>query len=66
MDADPKSPLQEGTPSAFHAGHCYASSCGRVTLYLGDCMAIAPTLQGVDAVVTDPPAQGVANKEDAK
>jgi len=26
-----------------------------VTLYLGDCLAIAPTLQGVDAVVSDPP-----------
>jgi DNA modification methylase len=26
-----------------------------VTLYLGDCIAIAPTLQGVDAVVSDPP-----------
>jgi len=26
-----------------------------VTLYLGDCLEIAPTLQGVDAVITDPP-----------
>ena len=26
-----------------------------MTLYLGDCMAIAPTLQGVDAVISDPP-----------
>lgn len=34
---------------------CYASSCGRVTLYLGDCMDIAPKLQGVDALITDPP-----------
>lgn len=25
MDADPKSPLQEGRSSAFHAGHCYPS-----------------------------------------
>jgi site-specific DNA-methyltransferase (adenine-specific) len=34
---------------------CYASSCGRVTLYLGDCLAIAPTLGNVDAVISDPP-----------
>lgn len=26
-----------------------------VTLYLGDCRGILPTLQGIDAVVTDPP-----------
>jgi site-specific DNA-methyltransferase (adenine-specific) len=55
MDADPTSPLQEGRSSAFHEATCYASSCGRVTLYLGDCEAIAPTLQGVDAVISDPP-----------
>ena len=35
--------------------HCYASSCGRVTLYLGDSLAILPTLENVGAVVTDPP-----------
>jgi len=28
---------------------------GDATLYLGDCREIAPTLQGVDCVVTDPP-----------
>jgi len=33
----------------------YESDCGRVTLYLGDCLEILPTLEGVDAVVTDPP-----------
>jgi DNA modification methylase len=55
MDAANTARNQEGASSAFHAGHCYASSCGRVTLYLGDSLAIAPTLQGVDAVVTDPP-----------
>ncbi len=27
----------------------------RVTLYLGDCLDVLPTLAGVDAVVTDPP-----------
>jgi len=26
-----------------------------VTLYLGDCMDIAPTLEGVDAIISDPP-----------
>jgi site-specific DNA-methyltransferase (adenine-specific) len=33
----------------------FVSECGRVTLYLGDCLAIVPTLKGVDAVVSDPP-----------
>ena len=28
---------------------------GDCTLYLADCMDILPTLDGVDAVVTDPP-----------
>jgi DNA modification methylase len=28
---------------------------GEATLYLGDCLEILPTLDGVDAVVTDPP-----------
>lgn len=28
---------------------------GPCTLYLGDCLKIAPTLEGVDAVITDPP-----------
>lgn len=45
--------------SAAHGGcpatTCYASSCGRVTLYLGDSLAIAPTLESVDAIITDPP-----------
>ena len=27
----------------------------RATLYLGDCLEIAPTLQGVDALIADPP-----------
>ena len=26
-----------------------------VTLYCGDCLDILPTLEGVDAVITDPP-----------
>lgn len=28
---------------------------GRATLYLADCLAVLPTLSGIDAVVTDPP-----------
>ena len=28
---------------------------GDATLYLGDCLDILPTLEKVDAVVTDPP-----------
>jgi site-specific DNA-methyltransferase (adenine-specific) len=34
---------------------------GDCTLYLGDCLEILPTLEGVDAVVTDPP-YGIADK----
>jgi len=33
----------------------YASSCGRVTLYLGDSLVIASLLEGVNAVISDPP-----------
>lgn len=35
----------------------WQSTCGRYTLYHGDCLAILPTLEAgsVDAVVTDPP-----------
>lgn len=44
--------------NAAHGGcsavPCYASSCGRVTLYLGDCLEILPEIEA-DAVVTDPP-----------
>lgn len=42
-----------GTPAVvfqrFVRGH------NQVTLYLGDCKKIMPTLEGVDALVTDPP-----------
>lgn len=34
---------------------------GDATLYLGDCMDILPTLDKVDAVVTDPPYEGQAH-----
>jgi|APGre2960657404_1045060.scaffolds.fasta_scaffold61953_1 site-specific DNA-methyltransferase (adenine-specific) len=33
---------------------CYASSCGRVTLYLGDCLELLASVEA-DAIVTDPP-----------
>ncbi len=41
--------------SPLPSGPCYTSLCGRVTLYLGDSLAIAPTLESVDAVISDPP-----------
>jgi len=34
---------------------CYASSCGRVTLYHGEALDILPAIPKVDAIVTDPP-----------
>jgi site-specific DNA-methyltransferase (adenine-specific) len=36
---------------------------GNATLYLGDCMDILPTLDQVDAVITDPPYGIGANKQ---
>lgn len=33
----------------------WQSPCGRVSLYLGDCLAVLPTLGKVDCVVTSPP-----------
>ena len=33
----------------------WQSDDGAVTLLLGDCLEILPTLEGIDAVVTDPP-----------
>ena len=32
-----------------------ARQIGDCTLYLGDCLRVMPFLEGVDAVVTDPP-----------
>ena len=37
---------------------------GNATLYLGDCMDVLPTLERVDAVVTDPP-YGILNLQGA-
>jgi site-specific DNA-methyltransferase (adenine-specific) len=57
MTARPTAPLSPSTPAGQSLGAMpgYASSCGRATLYLGDCLSILPALEGVDAVVTDPP-----------
>jgi site-specific DNA-methyltransferase (adenine-specific)/modification methylase len=33
----------------------WQSDCGTVRLYLADCLEVLPELEGVDAVVTDPP-----------
>jgi site-specific DNA-methyltransferase (adenine-specific) len=58
MDADPKSPLQEGRSSAFHAASCSPApfyEVDGITLYHGDMREILPHLSPVDAVVTDPP-----------
>ena len=34
---------------------------GNATLYLGDCLEILPTLENVDAVITDPPYEQQAH-----
>jgi site-specific DNA-methyltransferase (adenine-specific) len=36
---------------------------GNATLYLGDCLEVLPTLQKVDAVITDPPYGIGANRQ---
>jgi len=38
---------------------------GNATLYLGDCLEILPTLENVDAVITDPPYGVNLGKHDA-
>jgi DNA modification methylase len=47
----------ENTQDAAAGGHWVQRlvlPCG-VTLYQGDCLEILPTLEGIDAVITDPP-----------
>ena len=53
--AAPDSRMQDQRPTALAPCAGYASSCGRVTLYLGDCMDIMPLLTGIDSVISDPP-----------
>jgi len=43
------------SPILLGASDCYASSCGRVTLYQCEAREIVPKLKDIDAVVTDPP-----------
>ena len=40
---------------ALGSASCYTSSDGRVALYLGDCLELLPTLEGVEAIISDPP-----------
>ena len=46
-------------PYTLHHGDAprpyWQSADGRAVLYLGDCLEIAPTLAGVDALISDPP-----------
>ncbi len=55
MHADPTAPIPAPTFPALHAGHCYASSCGRVTLYLGDCLELRHLVPADAAIISDPP-----------
>jgi 16S rRNA G966 N2-methylase RsmD len=61
MDADTKSPLQEGRSSAFHAASCSASlpvpfyDRDGITIYHGDSLEILPLLGRFDLLLTDPP-----------
>ena len=53
MDADPKAlELDKDAPRRSMQRLVLAPG---VEVWLGDCMAIAPTLQGVDAIISDPP-----------
>jgi DNA modification methylase len=57
-------PPQTAAGQSLGAMPCYASSCGRVTLYLGDCEDLRDGLS-FDAVVTDPPYGVAHNKQSA-
>jgi site-specific DNA-methyltransferase (adenine-specific) len=56
MTARPTAPPSPQTAAGQSLGAmpCYASSCGRVTLYLGDCRDVIGRVKA-DAVITDPP-----------
>lgn len=49
----------QNCPAVSGSDHRLVLACG-VTLYLGDCLEIAPTLEGVDAIISDPP-YGIAH-----
>lgn len=53
MDADPKT-LELDKDAPRRSMQRLVLALG-VEVWLGDCMAIAPTLQGVDAIISDPP-----------
>jgi DNA modification methylase len=56
MDADPKSPLQDGRSSAFHAATCSLSSLLDSVICGDNCETLAATpAESVDLVVTSPP-----------
>jgi DNA modification methylase len=57
-EAQPMCDVNRDSGLATANGCClrrFVRGHNHVTLYLGDCLEIAPTLQGVDAVITDPP-----------
>jgi DNA modification methylase len=56
MDADPKSPLQDGRSSAFHAATCSLSSLLDSVICGDNCETLAAMpAESVDLVVTSPP-----------
>ncbi len=46
---------QTPPPSPLGSASCYASSCGRARLYLGNCLDLRNTVGQIDAIITDPP-----------
>lgn len=56
MNPAPSSSASPPTPTreSLAAISCYASSCGRVTLYLGDCREMLATVKA-EYLITDPP-----------
>jgi site-specific DNA-methyltransferase (adenine-specific) len=53
--AAPDSRMQEQRPSALAPCAGYASSCGRVTLYLGDSVELRHLVPADAAIISDPP-----------
>ena len=53
IDAD--STLDSAAHGGCPATTCYASSCGRVTLYLGDCLELRHLVPADAAIISDPP-----------